>query len=124
MNESILLALSATHLRFSSLSGRMLLPSLKNTVHIDDLVLLVFLQQLKVVHKRIRNEHLDNCVPYYSSSSDQYARDVLLGSQRDDLECFSSELHDHQLSNKNTYNDEDEEIVIEEICEDIKFLFF
>ena len=63
------------------------------------------------------------CIARTGSSGD-YTVDVLLGGKWYDLECFSSELHDEDLTHKNTHNNKDKEIVIKEICKDIQFIFF
>ena len=113
------IAAAISHLGFTSLSHRLLLPTLKNTVHIDNFILLVFPQQRKVVHERFRNEHLDNDIPNDSSSSNNNTLDMNSHAQRNQLEGSSSVLNDEKLENEDTNDNHNEEIVNEDMRKDI-----
>jgi hypothetical protein len=43
--------------------------------------------------------------------------------ERDQFECLPPKLYNKKLANKDTNNNGDEQIVIEELSEDINFLF-
>lgn len=45
---------------------------------------------------------------------------MLLGTERNELECFTSVLNNNELEEKDTNDDEYEEIIEEEVREDIE----
>ena len=45
---------------------------------------------------------------------------MLLGAERNELECFTSVLNNNELEDKDTNDDDNEEIIKEEIREDIE----
>lgn len=60
---------TTSHLGFTPLSGWLLLPTLEYTIHVDDLLVLVFPQEFKGVHKRLGDEDLYEDIPDYASGS-------------------------------------------------------
>lgn len=73
---------ATSHLGFAPLSGRLLLPTLEDTIDIDYLFLLVFPQEFEGVHERFWDEDLDEGIPDDASGSDENAVDVSAKRER------------------------------------------
>lgn len=91
----------------------MIPPSLEDAVGVDDLIAPLLPQQAKVVHEAIGNEHLDDDAPDDSGGSNDDTDEVLVGAERNQLECFATALDDEELQTENANDNRGEEIVIE-----------
>jgi hypothetical protein len=83
---------AAAHFGFTSLSGRVIFPSLEYAVRVHDFVSSIFSQKTKVVHEAIWNEYFDDDVPYNSGGSNYDANEMLMSTERDQLEGLTTTL--------------------------------
>ena len=115
---------TSAHFRFASLGGGVFFPSLEDTVGMAGVIFFVFSQKIEVVHETVRNEHLNNDVPHDSGGSNNNTDEVLMSTQRDQLEGLSSALHNKYLKEEDTDNNSNEKIVDENIFKWVQFCLF
>lgn len=119
----MLFATSSSHLGTTPLSCRLLLPTLEDTVHVDDLLLPVLPEQCEGIHERLGDEDLDEDVPDDSGGSNNDAVDVSAEGEGDQFEGLSAIGDNKELTDEDACDNDDEEIVVEEVSEDVELIF-
>lgn len=110
---------------FPTLSGRLVPVSLEYTINVDLLMfILILLEKFEVVHEGLRYEQFDECSPDHAGGANEDTLDVMVHGERDQLEHLASVLDDEELEDEDANHDHDEEVVIEDVGEDVYFIFF
>lgn len=102
-------------LGFASFCGRVFFPSFEDAVYVDDLVFIILFEQLEGVHYGFRDEYLYADIPDDSGGSEEDALNVLCVGEGHQLEGFPSTLDNEELTDEDTDNDDDEQVVVEQV---------
>ena len=78
----------------------------------------------KVVHETIWNQHFDNDVPDYSCGSNHNTSKMLMNTERDQSESFSTILDNEQLKTEYSNDDSTEKIIVGNVRKAVKLILF